>query len=774
MSLIIGRENDFNTETLIYETGDEVESIAYIINGSVRLTTDSEETIYNAGSFIALKDILGGFYLGEYYALPNCRIMAFPADSLSSFIDFLRNSPEIHSKYYRGLCSVMAFLYEQYNILYTEITNVYNLLDAVYNQYTGCCNDANVTPVEFLMPHRAALYEFNSQSFASNCKVFLNCYKTENKLDMLYQKNPANFLKQQLNVIQSVYTTYEDMIFFLKTEVSLFASNSQDCLFYLVSSLMEQIPPEYADNVMQLLTNMKNIISQIDSKITDTTGITLDVDYNRVNFYFMMASNATYNPTSDDSDDNSDDDNPSETTSYSDNTDIDFSGTLLTLCNYAKLSKETYRHLNSLIEFYIDMPDKSSRDDDARTFRRDITNIYFDLYEKIFFNYIKDSSPNKIIELFLDYGLLDERLLTDSQLEILARIQPLNKVKPCKVYRMRDWLTAIYRGKKMPSKNEFDKDYVEHIRDKKREEHLSPAEENRLLNDCVEKVKYEINNMLKYNCRILNGNMLAFTPMLSMYDFEGDLDNFLLTSEAVNDAVNNCLSIDYSAFYREQMYSMPEKKIDKEVIQLEVFPDIVLFPVYGVNGIMWQDLSGKRSNTKGRFFFPSFFRGNINDTMITVIGRFRWELCKSVMGTAWNNVSVPSITAEYSDYVQFYRKNRELSSEKKEAFKNQLARCRNNTREVFIMDYFTWIKYESAGAVRLNKVARQILSRYCPFPKEMRKKLAMQPLYEESIKRFNIYQQKKSHEMAMRIHALERIGADITQEIYDTQEFYSM
>lgn len=160
--------------------------------------------------------------------------------------------------------------------------------------------------------------------------------------------------------------------------------------------------------------------------------------------------------------------------------------------------------------------------------------------------------------------------------------------------------------------------------------------------------------------------------------------------------------------------------------------------------------------------------------MITIIGRFRWELCKSVMGTAWNNVIIPSLTAEYSDYIQFYRKNRDLSAEKKETLKNQIARCRNNTREVFISDYILWIKYESNGSIRLNKVARQILATYCPFSKELRAKVANQPIYEEAMRKFNITHQKKAHEMVTRLRALERNGAEITQVIYDTQKFYDL
>lgn len=795
MSLIIGKENTFRIDTLIYEVGDEIESIAYVMEGTVRAETDDGDYIIDSGSFVAAKDLFNKFYQADYYAEAGCSLMVFPADDIDSFVSFLENSPEIHAKHYRAVCSMMEFLYNQYSVLYSEIGNVYTSLKIIHEHYLQCCSDAGVSPSHFMMPHSASLYSFENQSFAQNYTVFLNCYRVPKKLDLLYEKNPSNFLRQQLNMISSISTTYEDMVFFLKTTVSLFASKSQDCLFHLVSSLMEQVSAEYSEDVMSLLNEMKKIISQIDERVKKSTGITLDIDYNRVNFYFMMASGSADNAKpaaghtpahsakSSDSYDEYEDgpdglmdidsllenDQPAVTEG-----DIDFAGNLYNLCEYGHMPDEFFSRFNAQLESFMALPDKASREDEPRALRRDITNMYFELYEAVFLQYAADTEPPRTVQIYLDFGVLDERLLTSEQLDYIANIPPLMDTEPCKVYRMTDWLMAIYNGEKMPSKNEFDKDYVEFIRDKKREEHLSPEKEQALLNDKIAKVKYEINNLLKYNCRILSGNMLSFTPMLSTYDFDGDLNKYELSSKSINDAINDVLAIDYSAFYREQMYADLEKKIEKEVIQLQVFPDIILFPVYGVNTVMWQDLSGKRSNTQGRFLFPAFYRGNLNDAMITIIGRFRWELCKSIMGTAWNNVIVPSLTAEYSDYIQFYRKNRDLSADKKEALKSQITRCRNNTREVFISDYFMWIKYESAGAIRLNKVARQILATYCPFSKELRAKVAGQPIYEDAMKRFNMNHQKKAHEMVTRIRALERNGAEITQVIYDTQKFYDL
>ena len=219
--------------------------------------------------------------------------------------------------------------------------------------------------------------------------------------------------------------------------------------------------------------------------------------------------------------------------------------------------------------------------------------------------------------------------------------------------------------------------------------------------------------------------------------------------------------------------TFPEKKIEKEAIQKEIFPNIVLFPVAGINGVMWQEISGKRSNSEGRIFLPAFFNGKLEDTFLTIFGRYHWELCKTLQGTAWNNIAVPSLTSEYADYIQFYRKNKDLSAEKKEALKNQFTRCRNNMREIFVYDYIIWMKFESAGAIRLNKVARRLLATYCPFSKEIRSRISSQPIFEEAMAKFERDRQKKSKELMLRMKALEKKEAEITKELTDTQHFYN-
>ena len=93
-------------------------------------------------------------------------------------------------------------------------------------------------------------------------------------------------------------------------------------------------------------------------------------------------------------------------------------------------------------------------------------------------------------------------------------------------------------------------------------------------------------------------------------------------------------------------------------------------------------------------------------------------------------------------------------------------------REVFLIDYTLWIKNESQGSIKLNKLAREILSTYCPFGKPIRERIRLQPLFEESMARFHREKLKKVREYDLRIRALKKEGIEIPPEIEETQIYY--
>ena len=187
---------------------------------------------------------------------------------------------------------------------------------------------------------------------------------------------------------------------------------------------------------------------------------------------------------------------------------------------------------------------------------------------------------------------------------------------------------------------------------------------------------------------------------------------------------------------------------------------------------MWQEISGRRRNSKGRFLLPAFLDTDIDAAMVKLFGRFRWELCRTIQGAAWNNIQVKSLTSEYSDFIQFYKKNRELSEYKKDKIKMQIQKCRNNTREVFVVDYENWIKHEAHGGIVLSKPVREIMATYCPFAKDLRDSVEEQPLFRDAMARYNREKGKKTKEYDLKFRVWDKDKVDVPKEIVKTRDYY--
>ncbi len=193
-----------------------------------------------------------------------------------------------------------------------------------------------------------------------------------------------------------------------------------------------------------------------------------------------------------------------------------------------------------------------------------------------------------------------------------------------------------------------------------------------------------------------------------------------------------------------------KRKILKEFIMVNIYPHIILMPTAGNRSMMWQELEDPRKkNSRARFTFPIFCSGDLFNLLIYAVGAFRWEIQKTILGHDYNNVGVPSLTSEYIDYIQFYHKNRDLSDEQKEKIKADFKNYRDD-RSKFIHDYLIWIKYESQGILKHNKVVRNILYRYIPFSKGIRENLAKQPSFAEIHNKFTNLRRRKKTELENR------------------------
>ncbi len=429
------------------------------------------------------------------------------------------------------------------------------------------------------------------------------------------------------------------------------------------------------------------------------------------------------------------------------------------IMQYSSCTQDEINSLNKRLSQFRTLKDKTSSDPEVRELRNSIANDFFVIYEKAFARTQEDNSCPKLISMFLNFGYMDERLVTKEQAITLYRL--CDKEYNCtdfSVFNAKKWLELIHQNKKETSINDFGQDYFDVFRDMKKRKMVTDADKPAYDRDYKAKVSFEINNMLKTNQKVCHGHISSYFPILHKDIIARDLEKSVVTPSKLQQAINNVLAIDFSVFYREIWYKNDVKGIEKEPIMKEIRPDIIIVPTFGSRISMWQEITGKARNTPGRFIVPAFTDENLPELVLKLIGSFRWELCRTMMGVAWNDITEKSLTSEYTDYIQFFKKNHDLTEEAKEKIKVQIQKNRNVMRDIFTSDYETWINYETKGILRLNKLARSILFRYCPPPKEMRNSLAKQPAFSELLMQLNTSRARTAKSLAGKYSKLFKDG----------------
>ncbi|MBI4979764.1 MAG: Crp/Fnr family transcriptional regulator [Spirochaetes bacterium] len=443
------------------------------------------------------------------------------------------------------------------------------------------------------------------------------------------------------------------------------------------------------------------------------------------------------------------------------------------ILKYADVTKERADAFLENLAAFKKLPDKFDAESDARKIRKGVTLSFFEIYENVFKNVIKSGEKTRLYHMFLTYGYMDETLLNPEQTLTLYKLIDRSPAgSDISVRNMRDWLITIQTKENEPSVNELGQDYNEAIRELKKRGVINETEEASYRENAERRLKHEVENMFRSTHRLCYGQISTYFPILHKDMIIRELSQAVITRKLVEDTVSEILAIDFSAFHREVLYRDPEKNIDKEFVMKRVIPDFILVPTYGSRPFMWQELSGRNRSSHGRIILPVFTSENFFNMLLRTIGNFRWELCKTMLGPAWNDITQSSLTADYTDYIQFYKKNRELSDEAKQSLEAQIEKNRSNIREVFTQDYMTWVNYEAKGILRLNKVARAILYRHCPFARPVREQVTKLPMFVEIGTRFANMRRKKVTEIENHYFKYTKAGGALPLEMADNLKFY--
>lgn len=749
----------------IFHEGNPVTKLCIIIKGSVIVNTGFSTLKISAGNMIGISDIFYGNYISDYIAAENVTLYSYEYSSPDDLKNIIETKPEISGILISALYKIICTYLKENSKLKHLCTSLYKYLTVEYKDYNFLCSkySAITRKIPEIDELKQLSNEYEISPWLYNYYNALNSMPSALKNEY-YSNNSFVCVGELLNTSQHLYEIHNScisMLEYLQNISSLLINDTDTDYFELLSALSFKVHRNYSDT------------SQIDNKINSAicmlkqfTFIDSCVIDNRINDYYNKL-NLIDNINNISLDNDADNDDNSNAISQ-------ITDSLNTILDFAHISTQESEEFKNLIRLFNNLSDKNSIDSEAAALRKNITNKFYDIYEAV----VNHALPiyeniSIVIKMFLYFGYVDEHLAGMDNSITLYKLAKSRKIDTSSnILSFFEWILKIYKGEAAPSRNVFDVDYEADLRIQKKRGNITDNEEQAYLNDNQKKVSFELKNMFRNANVITFGHVSSFFPVFSEHNLIRPLSNSYVTDDILNEAIDKLLLIDYTAFYREVQYSSPENKIRPIFISKEIKPDIILMPTIGERGAMWQEIARSRRDTSARFMISIINTQNIDDILIRLTGEFRWELCKRIEGARWNDLSNKSLTSEYCDYAQFFKKNNELSADAKEKIKVMLQRSKNNFKEMFTRDYISWIKFESNGSTRLNKVVRRIMMTYCPFSQPVRDIIANNPMFHEFLEKYYILQAKKHHSIEVLLLRLEKEGAIITPELEQYLKLY--
>lgn len=746
---------EFPMGTLMFQSEQAITALHVIAKGTVRASFPGGEFYLNKGDVIGVCELFYDSYFISYRAAEDVAIASYPCTD-GRLSDLLHAKSDLSNLIVNSLFRQFQEIIDQYELMRFDCDNFYQYLMKSYSEYS-----------RFTTKH----------GFSTRALPGL-----ENVAELVLEEDVPDWLGSYYGQLQRIMKSISAKAQIADFILGMLLKASQDV--YDIISVCRELY-DYKEGISDLLMNENrldffdlyaSILYKIGAHNEDSTAITaalgtmmiqlenqdsIDKDMYKERVQEYKEKLEALQQSSD---------SPADQASASEMPDL--TDSLHTILTYAECDDDTATKFKENIAKFNKMTDKNASDDASRKLRMTITKLFYQVYTKAFIKSLTDSKIPKIVKMFFNFGYVDENLAgLDNAAYLYSIVDSLPSNPSRKVYTAYEWLKAVYEGLKAPCRNEFDNDYAAYVHELKVTGKITAAEEAPMLTDRKAQVEFELNNMFQSVNKITFGRISIFCPVFSESNVLKDLPASLVSADKIQACFENIRSIDFGAYYRETMYSNPEIGIAKEAVSVEILPDVILMPNVGVRGVMWQEIEGRKRTTPARMMVSIFQMEDLNNILVRLTGEYRWEMCKRIQGARWNDVSEPSLTSEYFDYIQFYKKNRDLSADAKDKVKLSMQKAKNSFKEMFIRDYESWIIYEGAGSPRLNKVARNILFTHCPFSREIRNKLKANPLYKETMDRYDIKLSQKVHHMDNLYQKIRKTTPDIPAEIEGQRAF---
>lgn len=718
----------FNEKSIVISQGSQNNVFYIIAKGSVVASVNGKSVLLKKGDIVGIFDITLPIHTCSYVAAEEVVLMPYEFTDTFSFLDILDKNTDLRKLFILSFCRNIVLLIKECQNNHSESIELSKFITDLVENYHSTCRTLGL-----LCKSLAFMENMDEDILEDHIPFYFEEYFSSIRKMIAETTSaiPANF-------VYGFLTRSQDDISFILDLSDKFAENQTKFSSYIINEDYLDIFDLFCDLYFRAKANnikteiIEESINNMVDKLRSLSFINQELVETRIDiFKKKLLTIATPQPISKEDED----------------IHAELAGSLDTILSYADTMNVTAAEFKKYLDIYKQLPDKTAMDREVDSIRKHLTKLFYLIYNETIQEHLQGKPLPTVVQMFLNYGYMDPELCGyHNAVELYKITEEFHGLKEQGIYTFYEWIKEVYDGNKQPSRNEFEQDYAAYVRNLKREGKITKEVEASMATDSMAKVMYELQNMFTQVNKITFGRVLSYCPIMVEENIIKPLRDMLITPVKIIEQYNKIAEIDYSAFYHEILFEDPKVNV-KETVYVDIKPDIILMPNIGTKGILWQEIEGMHRTTPGRMMISAFHMENLEKTFIRMVGEFRWEMCKRTMGARWNDFSIHSLTGDYCDYAQFFAKNRELSYDAKEKIKTTLKRCKNNYKELFILDYMTYIMYESTGSCRLNRVVRGILFRHCPFCQSIQTSLQGNGAFQDILDKHRIKNAQAIHRL---------------------------
>ncbi|MCL2226227.1 MAG: hypothetical protein FWB97_01155 [Oscillospiraceae bacterium] len=759
---------EYKQGDIICKKGSPLTSLSLITSGDVDASFFGHTIILSKADVIGLCDIVARSHNHTYTALTDVKVYENPIEDFDAIEAVMQTNADMAHVMVTSICTQLVEFLGHVQTLKNEAGSTHAIAQKLHAEYVSLCEAYAFTPKQLMGISEIAAVP-NSNQIDSWVHPF---YAEVRDLDpkvhrQFFFGHPGisyGFFRRCAALHAQVYNACNDYYNYI-IEISKFLlDEGGHDLFSMFSELHIN-----SLNIAGAAKAVEALIEPLIGHLSEMTCISHELFQRRLDSY---GEGLSAKQVAKEADSDSASAPGGSSTPGASGTSTNLKDSMSEILRYSGCPPELCSKFVQGVQAYTKLTDRRSSDDEVYDLRKLLTSSFYEIYYQIVLKTLEDPTPPTSVKMFLAFGYVDPELAGQENAQYLYSIVDSVKGDPKNgIYTIHEWLLAVYNGDVEPSLSEFELDYPGYVKELKQSQKIDAKEEARLLKDQSEKLKFEMENVFPVVNRVTYGKPTTFVPLFADHNVTRYIQDTFVSTAQVKKSLDEIRSVDFSAFYRETAYTNPKIGIPNENVNVEVLPNIILMPNLGMRGSMWQEIEGRLRTTPARMFMPMFYEDDVKGLVIRLVGEFRWEMCKRVQGSRWNDISDPSLTSIFSDYLQFYMNNRNLSMQTMLAIRNEISSARNNYKAVFVNNYTDWLLHESRGAARLNNVAIGVLMTFCPFTEPIRESLTTNLRYSEALNRYKAKQNKRVQYLMRLAQKVKQSGKDFPQELADELEY---